>query len=333
MLATEYLKQPADHDAEPVVVIYGKERFLKQAALAAVVRAVLGDGDGDQPASRVDGKSELELKSVTDELRTISMWGGRRLVIVEDADEFVSNNRAGLEKYLERPAKTGVLVLEVKSWPSNTRLAKSVAKIGLPIECTELKGQALLRWMQEHARGAHGVELPREAAALMVDFAGDSLGLLDQEIAKLAAYVGDRKSITIEDVRLLVGGWKAETTFAMLDALQDGDLATALAHLGKLYDARQASEFTLGGIAHALRPLARVTALTAHGEKMAPAIVAAGVYPKARERAEKFLRRIGRPRAERLLAHLLRADGRIKCEGRAQERRVIERLLVELGAR
>ncbi|MEX0702349.1 MAG: DNA polymerase III subunit delta [Planctomycetales bacterium] len=332
MHATAYLKDPAQHATGPVVAIYGKERFLKQAALHAVMRSVLGDGEGeDQLASRFEGNEELELKTVADELRTVSMWGNRRLVIVEDADEFVSNHRAGLEKYLEHPARTGVLVLDVKTWPSNTRLAKAVARLGLPIECAELKGQALVRWLQERARDRHDVQLPRDAAALMVEFVGDSLGLLDQEAAKLAAYVGDRKKVAVEDVRLLVGGWKAETTFAMMDALQDGDAATALAHLGRLYDARQASEFTLGGIAHNLRPLARVTALTARGEKMGPAIAAAGVHPRALERARRYLRRLGRPRAEQLLHHLLRADGRLKGEGRAQERMVVERLLVELS--
>ena len=33
-------------------------------------------------------------------------------------------NSAQLEKYLATPASTGVLVLDVKNWPANTRLAK-----------------------------------------------------------------------------------------------------------------------------------------------------------------------------------------------------------------
>ncbi|MEX0718523.1 MAG: DNA polymerase III subunit delta [Planctomycetaceae bacterium] len=335
MHAAEYVKDSAKHATGPVVAIHGKERFLKQAALAEVVRAVLGEVEGeDQLASRFDGTDEfLELKSVADELRTVSMWGDRRLVIVEDADTFVTNHRAGLEKYLEHPAKKGVLVLEVKTWPSNTRLAKAVAKAGLPIECAELKGPALLRWLQEHARDRHDVQLPRDAAALMVEFAGESLGLLDQEIAKLAAYAGDRKKIGVDDVRVLVGGWKAETTFAMMDAVIDGDLASALALLGKLYDARQAPEYTLGGLAFKMRPLARVTALTGRGMRMQPAIYAAGVHPRDREKTEPYLRRIGRRRAEKLLRWLLVADGKLKGEGRTQERMAVERLLVELGGR
>ena len=50
--------------------------------------------------------------------------GTHRMIIVENADPFVTRERARLEKFVaelgDRPA-TGVLVLEVASWPANTR--------------------------------------------------------------------------------------------------------------------------------------------------------------------------------------------------------------------
>ncbi len=54
--------------------------------------------------------------------------------IVEEADAFVSEHRAELEDYVARPAN-GVLVLDVKTWAANTRLAKAVAVSGRTIEC------------------------------------------------------------------------------------------------------------------------------------------------------------------------------------------------------
>ena len=84
-----------------------------------------------------------DLKTVCDELLTVSMWGERRLVAVDAADKFVSQYRDGLEKYLTRPARKSVLLLDVKSWPKTTRLAKAVAKIGLDIECSPLSGADL----------------------------------------------------------------------------------------------------------------------------------------------------------------------------------------------
>src|SRR5690606_30795737 len=142
---------------------------------------------------------------VVDSLLTISMWSPRQMVLVEDADEFVTNYREGIERYLERPAKKSVLVLEVKSWPSNTRLAKKAAAIGLPLDCAPLKGAELLGWLSEQCRAKHGKKIDRAAAQLLVELAGTELGLLDQELAKLAAFVGQAPDIGSEVVEKLVG--------------------------------------------------------------------------------------------------------------------------------
>ena len=151
MLAIDFLETPSGLKTGPVVVVYGKERFLKLAAIKGVARAVLGPDSDDLGLTRVPGP-DADLKTVVDSLLTISMWNPRQVVLVEDADEFVSNYREGLEAYLDRPAKKAVLILDVKSWPSNTRLAKKVAAIGLPLDCGELKGAALLGWITKACR-------------------------------------------------------------------------------------------------------------------------------------------------------------------------------------
>src|SRR5207244_3886999 len=108
--------------------------------------------------------ADLELKTVVDSLLTVAMWSPRQLVLVEDADDFVSNFREGLEAYLERPAKKSVLILDVKTWPSTTRLAKKVVAIGLPLDCGELKGAPLLAWIARNCQRRHGKKIDRQAA-------------------------------------------------------------------------------------------------------------------------------------------------------------------------
>src|ERR1700721_2372502 len=106
------------------------------------------------------------------------MWCDRGLVIVYGADRFVSQYREGLEKYLGHPARKSVLVLDVKSWPKTTRLAKAGAKIGLDIECSPLSGAELVKWLIETARTEHGKTLSRDSASLIRELAGEDLGLL-----------------------------------------------------------------------------------------------------------------------------------------------------------
>ena len=332
MHAVAYLKDPAGHETGPVVVLSGKVRHLKQAALRALAETVLGPDDDGIGLARSAGEN-AELKSVCDELLTVSMWGDRRLVVVEDADDFVSQNRAGIEKYLDKPAKKSVLVLDVKSWPKNTRLAKMVAKIGLPLECAELKTGELVRWLADESRSKYGKQLSRDAARLMVELAGNELGLLDQELAKLSAYVGDRPRIDAEDVRSLVGGWKAETTWAMTDAIRDGNLGLAMTCLDKLLTAGEAPQRILGGINFVFRKYAQATELARQGTALPAALQQAGVFPRDVSASAAYLRRIGRPRAEQLYQRLLTADRNLKGSSRLPPRLQLEHLLVGLSGK
>jgi DNA polymerase-3 subunit delta len=331
MHVAAFLKNPDKNELRPVAVLYGPERFLRHEALAVITQLVLGDDEEDQDVgtTRFAGK-DTELKTVCDELRTVSMWGNRRLVVVDDAEEFVSQNRSGLENYLEKPAKKSVLVLTVKTWPKTTRLAKAVAKIGLPLECSELKGSALTTWLAETCRNEFDNQLTRNAATLMVELAGSELGLLNQELAKLSAYVGEKERIDVEDVRKLVGGWRAETTWAMTDAVRDGNLDQALIHLDKLLVSGEAPQRILGGLGYVFRKYAQATEWARQTPSLQTALKQAGVFPQDIGTSSAYLRRIGRPRAQTITNRLLEADGNMKGNSRTPERIILEHLLVQL---
>lgn len=331
MHATEFLKNPAAPNVGPIVVTYGAERFLRQQAIQAVVHRVLGDGDdeGSTP-TRFDGRN-VDIATVLDELRTLSMWGDRRLVLVEEAKDFVSDNRGALEKYLEKPAKKSVLLLDVDSWPKNTRLYKSVAAVGLDLDCGPLSVGDAVKWVTEQAKSVYGKQLMRDAAQLMLELVGPQLGFLTQELAKTAAYVGERPKIEVEDVSTMVGGWKLETTWAMLDALQAGQLPTALEYLDKLLAAGEAGLMLLGGISFSYRKLAQATELARSGKQLRDALIEAGVFANKVGPAEQCLRRLGRVEAERIYRRLIDADASLKGGTRLPERIVLERLLVNLS--
>lgn len=312
-----------------VVVLAGGQHHLKSTALNWLRTTVLNDDESG--LTRFAGK-DANLQTVGDELRTVSMWGDRRLVVVEDADEFVTRHRPGLEKYALAPAKKAVLVLEVKSWPKTTRLAKQVAQTGLEIECTELKGVALTKWLQETAREAHQADLQRDAAAMLVELIGDDLGLLDQELSKLGSFVGQKGTITAEVVRSMVGGWRTETTWAMTDAVRDGDLASALKDLNELLYHGEAPQKLIGGIHFVFRKLAYATDL-ARKQPLDSALREAGVFPQAVNAAAAYLKRLSRPKAEKIIHHLLEADLRLKGGSRLPERLQMERLLILLSGR
>ncbi len=326
MHAIDFLKN--ESPAIPaVVVLAGQQAHFQHAVLVRLRETVIADDDAG--LTRFAGK-DTEFKTVIDELRTVSMWGDRRLVMVDDADDFVSDHRAALEKYVEAPAKKSVLVLQVKSWPKTTRLAKQLAQSGLDIECSELKGAALSKWLIETARETHHVTLQRDAAGLLIELIGEELGMLAQELDKLATFVGPKQSITAEAVRGLVGGWRTETTWAMTDGVRDGHLAEALHALDQLLDAGEAPLKLLGGIGFVFRKLAYATELS-RSQPLPQALKEAGVFPRDVTAAEQYLRRMGRVKAERLLHMLVSIDSGLKGSNPLPDRVQMEHLLFRLS--
>ncbi|MGA2032887.1 MAG: DNA polymerase III subunit delta [Thermoguttaceae bacterium] len=336
--AIDYLAEPQKHPAAAVCVLFGDEPFLQRQIMLAFRAEVLGGDEGDFSLSSFDGRT-AELRDLLEELATVAMFGGgKRLVVVDDADDFVTRYRAQLEEYCATPSGSGVLVLEVKSWPSNTRLYKAVDAQGLAIECSAPPQAKLLRWLGQWARHAHQVQLPADAAESLVELIGPELGLIDQEVARLALMAGPDKKITAQMVETLVGGWRAKTTWEMLDAALEGKAAQAMLQLDRLLAAGENPVGLLGQISASLRRLAAATRLILQAEAagrriaLGQALQQAGVRPFVVQRAERQLRHLGRQRGKLLYGWLLEADLDLKGYTAMPPRLVLERLVVRLAA-
>jgi len=334
--AVEYLAEPDKHAPAAVCALFGDEPFLHRQSLICIRAAVLGGEEGDFSYTAFDG-AEAELRDVLDELATVAMFGARRLVVVEEADPFVTRYRAELEDYVARPAPTGVLVLSLKSLPANTRLYKAVASAGLLVDCNAPPAARLARWLSPWAKKTHKVQLPHAAAEMLIEMIGPELGLLDQELAKLAVSAGDRKKLTPEMISQSVGGWRAKTTWEMLDAALDGDVRGAMTQLDRLLAGGENPIGLLAQIAATLRRFAAATRLVLEAESagrpvaLRPALQQAGVRPFVLEKAERRLRRLGRRRGNLLYGWLLQADLDLKGASRLPPRAVLERLIVRLS--
>jgi DNA polymerase-3 subunit delta len=337
--ALDYLAEPAKHAAASVCAVFGDEAFLKREVLAALRRQILSGEESDFSLTTFTGK-EAQLREVLDVLATITLFGdGRRVVIIEEADSFVTEYRSELEDYVERPAKGGVLVLEVKTWPANTRLAKAVAASGLAIECKAPNERQIKTWLTQRAKAEHQVRLEAAAADALLELVPPELGILVQEVAKLALIAGEKRVIDTQLVRENVGGWRARTTWDMIDAAADGRAADALAQLDRLIAAGEKPHGLLPQMASSLRRFATATSLIDAAEArrqklpLRNALSQAGVLPFKLNDAERQLRQIGRTRAAKLTRWLLAADLAIKSHNSADDaaRIELERLIVRLA--
>ena len=337
--ALDYLAQADKHPPRPVCAVFGDESFLRRQAILCLRAAVLGGDDGDFSLSVFEGRGTL-FRDVHDVLSTVAMFGGgKRLAVVEDADDFVSRYRQQLEDYVARPSRGGVLVLDVDSLPSNTRLYKAIAAEGLLIDCGAPTPARLSKWLADWAKRQYHVQLPQAAAEMLVELIGPELGLIDQELAKLTLLAGDDKKITAELVGRSVGGWRTKTTWEMLDAALDGHVREAMQQLDRLLAAGEQPVGLLGQISASLRRFAAATRLVLQAEaarrrvNLREALERSGVRSFVVQKAERQLRLLGRQRGAQLYHWLLQADLDLKGESAMPPRLILEQLIVRLAVR
>ena len=336
--ALDYVASPAKYPVRPVCAVFGNESFLRRQTILALRAAVLGGDEGDFSLTTFEGRGTL-FRDVHEVLSTVAMFGGgSRMAIVENADDFVTRYRPQLEDYVAKPSRSGVLVLDLDSLPSNTRLYKSIASGGLLIDAGAPAPARLTKWLADWAKQHHRTVLPATSADMLVETIGPELGLLDQELAKLALVVGDDRKVTPELIRSSVGGWRTKTTWEMLDAAMDGHVADARLQLDRLLASGEQPVGLLGQISASLRRFAAATRLVIQAEaarrrvNLREVLEQAGVRSFVLQRAERQLRLLGRRRGAQLYRWLLQADLDLKGESTMPPRLILERLIVRLAA-
>jgi len=234
MHAFEFLRpSPTKRDVKPIYAVSGDDAYLRDESIRAIGRLAVGGGEGETAVSRVAG-DHAKLADVLDEVRTLPFLAKCRVVVVDNADPFVTAFRKELEAYAEKPSRSGVLILSAKSWPGSTKLAKQVDKVGLAIECKTPDERDLPAWLIELAKARGKTKLDADAARLLVDLVGAEVGLLASEVDKLIVYVGDRGQIRREDVAKMVGSGRIEKIFAVVDAATTGNGRAAIEDLDHL---------------------------------------------------------------------------------------------------
>jgi DNA polymerase-3 subunit delta len=336
-----------------IVALFGDDRFLQLEVLRHLTTTWIGDEFGEFAVTRLDGPS-AEWPDIADLLATGSLFStaGRRLVVVDEGDEFVKRHRSALEGLASDPGSINALVLCVDSWPANTRLYKLIDKSGLQIDCnppTTARGKSkqvdeyrINAWLIARARSNYSLELSKAAAQQLLDLSPCNFGMFDQQLAKLSCYASTGESVTPENVCEWIGGWRINTVWQAIDAAVDGDPKKAFELLNDLLRSGEHPLALFGQISWSLRRYGEALEIYDRGHregqrlKIQDCLAPAGFRPWGGElqAAESRIKRLGPQRSRRILRWLLKADLALKGSHSHESRGrfVLEQLVARLAA-
>jgi DNA polymerase-3 subunit delta len=321
-------EEPPDLGTAAVVVLHGGETFVVLEMLARL-RDVLCPDEADRAWAwrEFAGDQDLDPRDVFDEAATVPLFAGAtRAAVVRDADAFVTAARSRLEAVAAEPrGRRGLVILEVRSFPGTTRLAKVIATHGLAIETSIPPKYDLARWIRRWATARHGITLAAATSQRLLDRLGPQLGQIDQALARLAAATpaaNRRTPLPPEAIDTFAGSPQDRAAWGMIDAAGGGDAAAAIGRLAELVAAEEhpiAIAAQASSVLRRLAAAARLLALPAGSGRPAgvdAALREAGVaaWPQAMQQARAALAQLGPGRARRIPGWLLELDLALKSD-------------------
>jgi DNA polymerase-3 subunit delta len=261
-------KQIASGQPDAVYLLTGEDD-VEKAALAAEFTALVDAGleafnterihagDFTSGDRLLDGVSQIVTAA-----RTLPMMSPRRVVTVTQAETLISPKRESeaaeraleqFEALLESPDPQTTLVLVAGHVDKRSRMYKQLMKAATVVECGAIEDQAdAERWVRARV-AQQSAEIEPAAAKLIAERAGPDLKRLRADVDRLLLYALGQKSITVNDVRELVGPAALQDDWAMTNAIEAGQAGEALRQLALVMDAGAPPEKILGQLAWVVR--------------------------------------------------------------------------------
>jgi DNA polymerase-3 subunit delta len=309
-----------------VFFLYGEEEYLKEDAVALLIRAHLDPATRDFNFDQLYATS-TEPETIASITNTPPMMAEWRVVVVREAQALAASarSRAPIEALLERKIP-GLALILVATLPDRSKAAfyERLKKEATSVEFPALDAADLPAWLTARAEEL-GVKLDIAAARALGSAIGSELGVLSQELAKLIEYVGDRKAIARADVEAVVGIVPQQNRWEWFDLVGSGRIGEARRAIPILLDAGESGVGLVIGLGtHMLR-----VAIAATGGERA---LGNALPPHQKFLASRIVRQAHawtQAGAEAALDDLLRADRLLKSTSLG-DHAILEELLLRL---
>lgn len=256
---TEFHKKLQKGLMQPVYFFYGDEPYLLDDALMSLLDSVVDKKlrSFNLNTFYAESASVLQIKEA---VKTVPVGSDKKMVILKEASCFKQIDQ--LQSLIEKPTSSCVLVFVGDKINKQRKFFKTLSQRGAIVNCSGLKDHQLVLWIQKIASR---FQKSIDDSGFLLQRVGPSMLDLHNEIIKLAEYVGERSSITAEDIKNVVPRHYMESVFDLVNALGS---SKSLFFLRSLFHQGQNEIFILTMLSRQIRILILVK--EAQSERLSP---------------------------------------------------------------
>ncbi len=232
--ADGFIKSPPS--AVRCILIYGPDQglvFERAKLLAQKTLDDLNDPFNSVILQASDVKADPA--RVADEAAAMSLTGGQRFIRIQDAADSIT---AAFKSYLEDPMGDAMIVLEggdLGPRSSLRKLFEANKTVAAAVACYGDEGRNLSDVVRETLQ-KHGLTADRDAMGYLLNHLGSDRQVSRGELEKLAIYIGDETTVTLEHAAACVGDSGAFSLDNVTMAAANGDNAALETALIRCFD-------------------------------------------------------------------------------------------------
>ena len=248
----------------PLYLFYGEEEFLIQEVVDLIIKKVVDPGTSDFNFNTVYCR-ETSAADLVNLCQTLPFMSDHRLVIAKELDAYKAGDLDELVAYLKSPSPSTCLVMvsNQRRFDKKTVLSPVDAQ-GAVTVFYPLLDRDIVAWIEGWAV-ARGLRMKRDAAQYVWQTIGNELQKISNELEKAHISIKERKELTFDDVKAVVGDFREYTSFDLADAIGRKNGEKAFLILSRLIQEGEQPVGLLGSIAWNFRRLMRAKAMEAAG--------------------------------------------------------------------
>lgn len=330
------LQQVRKNKIPPVILLYGLESYFIQNLQDEIVKKVLGDS-GDENLSTYD-LEEIPIEEVIIEAETYPFFESNKLIFVNNPLFLTAkqkklpfeHNLKKLEEYLKNPVdySTIVFIGPYDKLDNRKKLTKLMNKQAMVVECNPIKDYELSKWIKSLATDLQ-ITIAPEAYDVFEAELVVNLHLIQNELIKLATFVGKDGIVTKEIAEKLISQTVNSTALRLVDAVIERNLHKAISIYHELEKTNEEPIALIALLAFQFRTIFQVKLLKQKAYSPAQIQKQMAAHPYVIKIASEREGSFSVQRLKSIIDHLTNADASIK-QGKMDKKLVFELLLYEL---
>ena len=240
-----------------VFYLHGEDEFRKGLTARGLVEAHLDPATADFNHDRLRGP-DTDVDTLASIIATPPMMAEWRVIQISETEAFAGSPKARtllLETAASPPPGMVLIMTGTRPSGSKAKFYGQMEKAARSLEFRPLSPDDVPGWLMERAKTELGTEMEPDAARALGQAVGTDLGVLAQEVEKLAGFVREGAAITRADVEAAGTRLPVVDRWSWFDDVGERRFDRALKNLGVLLG--QSGEtgvgLTIGLASHLLR--------------------------------------------------------------------------------